>query len=307
MLLQNRISRSRVLLPTMVLYAVAVWLVCGLVSDGLWLQFASFVISSFLMVELNNSNALIRIYSRMVSCSFITMVCMSTFLLQSAGAMLLSICVVVSFIMSFLTYQDKGAVGRTFYSFLSMGLATLIDIKMLFFAPVMWIAMFFYLQSLTPRTFVASLLGLLCPYWFVSVYFLYTTDFTLPLEHFSQLVEFGMVADFSLVPTAAIVAICFVIVLSLTGIIHYIRKRINDKTRTRMLYNTFILVNIASIVFFILQPQQYMTLFTVMIVTASPLIAHFIALTHTRITDISFKVIVTAALALTIINIFKLI
>lgn len=74
-----------------------------------------------------------------------------------------------------------------------------------------------------------------------------------------------------------------------------------------MLYNTFILVNIASIVFFILQPQQYMTLFTVMIVTASPLIAHYIALTHTRITDISFKVIVAAALALTIINIFKLI
>lgn len=307
MLLQNRISRSRVLLPTMVLYAIAVWLVCGLVSDGLWLQFACFVISSFLMVELNNSNALIRIYSRMVSCSFITMVCMSTFLLQSADAMLLSICVVVSFIMSFLTYQDKGAAGRTFYSFLSMGLATLLDIKMLFFAPVMWIAMFFYLQSMTPRTFVASLLGLLCPYWFVSVYFIYTTDITLPLEHFSQLVAFGMVADFSVVPTAALVAICFVFILSLTGIIHYIRKRINDKTRTRMLYNTFILVNIASIVFFILQPQQYMTLFTVMIVTASPLIAHYIALTHTRITDISFKVIVAAALALTIINIFKLI
>ena len=156
-------------MPTIVIYAIAVWRVCGLVSDGLWLQFACFAISSFLMVELNNGNALIRIYSRMVSCSFIVMVCMSTFLLQSAIAMLLSICVVMSLILIFLTYQDKSSMGHTFYSFLSMGLATLIDVNIFFFAPVMWIAMFFYLQSLTLRTFIASLLGLLCPYWFVSI------------------------------------------------------------------------------------------------------------------------------------------
>ena len=307
MLLQNRISRSRLLLPTMVVYAIAVWVACGLVSDGLWLQFACFAISSFLMVELNNSNALIRIYSRMVSCSFITMICLSTFLSHSTSAMFLSICVVMSFIMTFLTYQDKSATGHTFYSFLSLGLATLIDVKMLFYAPVMWIAMYFYLRSFTPRTFVASVLGLICPYWFVSVYFIYTNNFTLAAEHFSQLVEYGMVADFSVVPNPAIVAICFVLTLSITGIIHYLRNRINDKTRTRMLYNTFILVDLASIVFVILQPQHYITLLTILIVTTSPLIAHFIALTHTRITNISFKAIVIAALALTIINILKLI
>ena len=307
MLLQNRISRSRLLLPTMVVYAIAVWVACGLVSDGLWLQFACFAISSFLMVELNNSNALIRIYSRMVSCSFITMICLSTFLSHSTSAMLLSICVVMSFIMTFLTYQDKNATGHTFYSFLSLGLATLIDVKMLFYAPVMWIAMYFYLRSFTPRTFVASVLGLICPYWFVSVYFIYTNNFTLAAEHFSQLGEYGMVADFSVVPNPAIVAICFVLTLSITGIIHYLRNRINDKTRTRMLYNTFILVDLASIVFVILQPQHYITLLTILIVTTSPLIAHFIALTHTRITNISFKAIVIAALALTIINILKLI
>ena len=65
MLLQNRISRSRMLLPTIVIYAIAVWLVCGLVSDGLWLQFACNAINSFLMVELNNGTALIRFISRM--------------------------------------------------------------------------------------------------------------------------------------------------------------------------------------------------------------------------------------------------
>ena len=307
MLLQNRISRSRILLPSMGVYAIVVWLSCGLVADLLWMQFACFVISSYLMVELNNSNALIRIYSRMVSCSFIMMVCMSTFLMKSASAMLLSIFVVMSFITAFLTYQDKSSMGRTFYSFLSLGLATLIEVRLLYIAPVMWIAMFFHLRSMTIRIFISSLFGLVCPYWFVSLYLIYMNDFTLAESHFTQLVKFGDIADFSQVPPSALVSICFVTILSVTGIIHYLRNRINDKTRTRMLYNTFILFNIATIVFLILQPQLYMPLLTILIVTSSPSIAHSIALTHTWITNISFKAIVITALALTIINILQLI
>ena len=307
MLLQNRISRSRILLPSMGIYAIVVWLMCGLLSDHLWLQFACFVISSYLMVELNNSNALIRIYSRMVSCSFIMMACMSTFLLKSASAMLLSIFAVMSFITAFLTYQDKSSMGRTFYSFLSLGLATLLEVRLLYFAPVMWIAMFFYLRSMNIRIFISSLFGLVCPYWFVSLYLIYTNDFTLAVSHFSRLVKFGHIADFSHIPVSALVSIYFVTTLSVTGIIHYLRNRINDKTRTRMLYNTFILFNLATIVFLILQPQLYMPLLTILIVTGSPLIAHFIALTHTWITNMSFKVIVITALALTIMNILQLI
>ena len=243
----------------------------------------------------------------MVSCSFIMMVCMSTFLMKSASAMLLSIFVVMSFITAFLTYQDKSSMGRTFYSFLSLGLATLIEVRLLYFAPVMWIAMFFYLRSLTVRIFISSLFGLACPYWFISLYLIYMNDFTLAESHFTQLVKFGDIADFSQVPPSALVSICFVTILSVTGIIHYIRNRINDKTRTRMLYNTFILFNIATIVFLIIQPQLYMPLLTILIVVSSPLIAHFIALTHTWITNMSFKAIAITALALTIINILQLI
>ena len=307
MLLQNRISRSRLLLPSMGLYAIAVWLLCGLVTDHLWLQFACFVISSYLMVELNNSNALIRIYSRMVSCSFIMMVCMSTFLLQSSKGMLLSICVVMSFVMAFLSYQDKYSMGRIFYSFMSIGIGSMIDVCVLFFVPVMWLAMFFHLQSMTLRTFISSLFGLICPYWFVAVYLIYTNDITLAVEHFSQLAVFGKVANFSQVPVSALVSICYITILSVVGIIHYLRNRVFDKTRTRMFYNTFILFDIFTIAFIILQPQHYATMLIILIVTTSPLIAHFIALTHTWITNLAFKVIVATALSLTIINILQLI
>ena len=291
----------------MSIYALGVWLACGLTSNNLWPQFACFVISSYLMVELNNSNALIRIYSRMVSCSFIMMVCMSTFLLHSASAMLLSICIVMSFITMFLTYQDKNSMGWSFYTFISMGIASLIDVMVLYYAPVTWIAMSFYLRSIKLRTFASSMLGLICPYWFVSLYLIYTNDFTPAIEHFSVMAEYGAVADFSSVPNAALASIGCVIILSVIGIIHYLRNRINDKTRTRMLYNTFILFDILTIVFIILQPQHYAMLLTMLIVTTSPLIAHFIALTHTWLTNMAFKAIAIALLALTVINIMQLI
>lgn len=279
----------------------------GLFSHNLWGQFACFVVSTYLMVELNNSNALIRIYSRMMSCSYILLVCMSPFLFHSTSTMLLSICTIATFIALFITYQDKQSMGWTFYGFTSLGIASVIDVRMLYFAPVLWVAMVFYLRSMTLRTFLTSIFGLLCPYWFLSLYLIYTDDFTPAIEHFSQLARFGRVADITGLPLNMLLSTGLTFILGVTGIVHYVRNRINDKTRTRMLFNTFILVDIASMVFIILQPQLYMPLLTMMIITTSPLIAHFIALTDTRITNWSFMAIVLAVLSLTLINIFQLI
>ncbi|MDR9825015.1 hypothetical protein RCJ22_05260, partial [Vibrio sp. FNV 38] len=83
---QNHVAESRFTLPVVVLYAIAVWLASGLLipsvpitSEGLWkgawVQFVCFFVSAYVLVELNNSNALIRIYSRTVSCSFIVLLC----------------------------------------------------------------------------------------------------------------------------------------------------------------------------------------------------------------------------------------
>ena len=279
----------------------------GLFSHNLWGQFACFVVSTYLMVELNNSNALIRIYSRMMSCSYILLVCMSPFLFHSTSTMLLSICTIATFIALFITYQDKQSMGWTFYGFTSLGIASVIDVRMLYFAPVLWVAMVFYLRSMTLRTFLTSIFGLLCPYWFLSLYLIYTDDFTPAIEHFSQLARFGRVADITGLPLNMLLSTGLTFILGVTGIVHFVRNRINDKTRPRMLFNTFILVDIASMVFIILQPQLYMPLLTMMIITTSPLIAHFIALTDTRITNWSFMAIVLAVLSLTLINIFQLI
>ena len=71
-----------------------------------------------------------------------------------------------------------------------------------------------------------------------------------------------------------------------------------------MIYETFITVDICTIIFLVLQPQHYNILMYIMIINTAPLSGHFIALTHTWITNIAFYVILIAALALTAYNLW---
>ena len=77
---QKHIAQSRWASPITAAYGLVVTSAAGLVTDGLWLNFAMLLVSTVMMAELNNYYALIRIYSRMVSCSFLVMTTMSLFL-----------------------------------------------------------------------------------------------------------------------------------------------------------------------------------------------------------------------------------
>ena len=49
-----------------------------------------------------------------------------------------------------------------------------------------------------------------------------------------------------------------------------------------------------------LQPQLYDLMIRVLLITTSPLIGHFVALTSTKVTNIAFLTIVAVVLALTV-------
>ena len=137
--LQNNVSESRMTLPAAAIYATLVWMAGGLVSDGLWMQFGCFAASTYLMVELNNANALIRVYSRMVSCAFIALSCAAAFLFTSAGGAAMELFAIAAYAALFRSYQDRQAAGLTFYAFMSISTGSLFYAEMLYFAPVLCI------------------------------------------------------------------------------------------------------------------------------------------------------------------------
>lgn len=288
----------------MAVLAVVVALLYGFVEQRMWMQAVCLVTSSYLMVELNNVNALLRIYSRMVSCAFLMLTCVSCFLFSDWQAGIVLLCWIFFYSIIFRCYQIRQASGWVFYAFLSIGIASLFFVQVLFFVPFLWIMTGKNLQALSVKSFFASLLGLIAPYWFGIVYYLANDNLDGFVSHFTEAAQFGTLFDYSMLGEHRIVTFCFVLLLTVIGVVHYLRTSFQDKIRTRMLYGIFIGMNALILVFIVLQPQHFDKLFTLFIVNTSPLIAHFITLTHTKFTNIVFHVIVFLSLSLIAYNLW---
>ena len=301
--LQNRIAESGLVLPSMTAYGLLVWVAAGLLTHHWWPQLVCFTISVYMMVEMNNAFSLLRVRSRMVSAVFIALSCSMCFVFSSLSGALVQLLTIASLLFLLSTYQSPQSLGYIFYAFLLQGLISLLSPHVLLFMPLLWLLMATQLQSLSWRGFMASLIGLLTPYWFISVWFIYQWDFTPLVNHFASLAVF---APLPAVYSTLTLAHCLVFVLTLgltvTGIIHFWRNRIDEKIRTRLLYGLFSWLTVSCLVFTALQPQHYDPLMRIAVVYASPLAGHFLTLSSTRVTNIAFFVIIALVLSVTFVS-----
>lgn len=302
--LQNRIAESRYALPITAIYTVAVWMTGGLAEHDRYMQLAIVAISTYLMVTLNNRNALIRIYSRMVSCSFLALNTMLIFLYTSLQGCITQLCFIMFLLFMFMAYQDKKAPGLAYYAFLCLGIASTQFIQIVFYVPVIWILMASNLMAMSSRMFIASLLGLITPYWFIAVYCAYTQEMDMLTAHITGITEFQKPLMFNGLSTEMTVSLAYIIILAVTGIVHYMRNSYMDKIRTRMIYEFVVSITVSTILFVLLQPQHIYALTGILTTCTSILIAHYIALTRTRLTNISFLIIIIITLVITFINIY---
>ena len=304
--LQNRIAGSRLALPAALAYAIVVWLLGGLIQENRWVQFGLFVLAIYVMAQMNNVNALIRIYSRMVSCSFIAMSCAACFLFPSLRDGFIQLCYAGTITLLFMTYQDKQGSGLTFYAYTLLGMAAIADIRILYFVPVMWLLTATQLQSLSGRTLSASILGILMPFWVMSCWMVWNNGLSSLPSLVAQWDDFGPLLDFTVLSTSQVATWGLVAIAAITGTIHYIRKHRDDRIRTRLLFGFLIWMDLVTVLFLMLQPQLSDMLTGLAIINTAPLIGHFIALTSTRYTNIYCGILLAATLLLTIYNLWTI-
>lgn len=302
--LQNKIAESRFSLPITAIYSVAVWLAGGLIANQLYLHFLLFGLSAYLMVELNNSNSLIRIYSRMVSCSFMALTLMAAFLFDSTDVWVVQFCVITAYLILFKCYQNKRAQGLVFYAFFFIGIASIFFIQILFFVPFLWIMMRANLMTFNIRLLLASLIGLTAPYWFLAGWFIFNGTADLLLAHIKSIAEFTPLFQYDFSNIHNIVTFAYITIIAIIGMFHFMRNSYKDKIRIRMIYEIFITMNALTFVFIILQPQHIKPLLSIMIINSSALVAHYIALTNTKTTNITFCCLAVCTLGLTVYNLW---
>ena len=300
--LQNTLAESRLMLP----FAVAVTLVavylCGAITNRLWMQSLCLGISAYLMVELSNTHQLIRVFGMMVPTMYLLLVCVSPILFPDLGAEIMLLCSIAIYSMLFRCYQMRQSQGLVFYGFFCLGISSLIFAQVLYYVPILWIMLYYHLRTMSGKTFCASLLGIFAPYWFAIGYYMYAYDFSAFLAHFKVLFSFGPLFDHTHLGEHEILSIGWLLLLALIGIVHYVRQGYHDKIRTRMYYGMFIIIDILTFVFLVLQPQHYLFLMPIIIVNTSPLIAHYLSLTGTWLTNITFHFILLVTLLIIFYN-----
>jgi len=301
--LQNRVTQSRLTLPVVSLFSLIVWIVGGLISNNLWINFVCFALSTYLMVELNNMNALIRTYSRSVSCSFIILFSSASFLFTSMQGSILQLCVVAFYLLFFKSYQDTRSMPWIFFAFFSLSMGSLVFVQILYFVPILWLFMIFNMRAMSSRTLIASVIGIIAPYWLWAGYLAVVGDIHPLVDHVIVLTKFAPLS-LGKIPFNKSITLAFILLMAIIGTIHYLRTSYNDKIKVRMLFEMFIAMDIISIIFIGLQPDHYDLLLRLVIINTSPLIAHYVTLTRTWITNISFLFIIIVALALTVYNLW---
>lgn len=283
-------------------YALVIWLLNGLINHRWWLQAGIFFLTVYLIIELSNSNALLRVRSRMVSSVFILLTCATSFTFGSLTGGLTQLFTVAALLALFQTYQEPQAAEKVYYTFLFWSLGSIPFVQLLYFVPLLWILMATQLQSLSIRTLSASFFGLATPYWFFTLWCTYQQDFSWFISHFSALASWGEAATPLTVGQWAVIV--FTLILTVISMFHFWQYSFEDKIRIRLLYGFFIAMTLACTTFLIIQPQHFDPMIRLVFIMASPLIAHFFTLTSNRFTNIFFFVALAIAVIITIINLW---
>ncbi len=306
-------SESSATLPTACVVATLLWwLPQGGYSTVYLLGWLTCALTSYIILEMNAQSALLRIRSRMVSALWLFVIAALGFLHPLQTGTVLLFCLSVSFFCLLRTCDAYRPEPDTMRAYLWLSIGSLLWPPFLLLSIVHLWSQAVYLRSLTRRSFGAAFIGIVLPYalW-VTVAFAFghmepfvdhATSVIAPfLEPFywQWAIDLAQTTDWNgfsegfvrhMTPVAAshmveLSALLFILLLGFTGFVHYVRKSYDDKIRVRMCYYSMMVMQVVIILWMALQPQHFSQLFPLLVLTTIPAAAHFIALTHTWLSN----------------------
>ena len=281
-------------------YGVLVWVAAGLIGQNLWLPFSLLALSVYLMAEMNNRNTLLRIRSRMVSCSFVMLVSMSILNLQDRNVAAVLFCFIAFLFLICYTCQNSSAVGIVFSAFLFIGWASIFWVHLLLMVPILLFLVFRPMYGMSGRTLSAAIMGTLLPYWLGTLYLIYIDDFEPLLNHVASLADFSYLFNYKGVTLGMVINFSVIVISMFIGMVHFMQNSFRDKIRVRLLYRLLIFLSLIITVLIAIAPVMSNYLLPMLAVTVSPLIAHFFTFTSSRISNYTFMAWLVITILITV-------
>lgn len=278
---QNKVAGSEFTLPLCAIAAIGLWWLPQKAFD--WRCFMGLVLcllTTYIVMETNARQHIIRIRTRMMSCVWLVLAASLSFMHPLEEPIIAAAFLCIAYHLLFRCYQRHRPQLDAFHAFLMLSLGS-------FFAPVMlpmailyFLYLAIFLRSLTKKAFWAGILGLIVPYWCYAVWCFITKDMEGFIARLTDMAQFDMpsIEAVQSLPFAWQVSVGVIALLAIVSIVHYLRTNYDDKIRVRMILYIYLLQTLLLMAFLILQPAHYKTTMALIVASASPLIAHYFAL-----------------------------
>lgn len=309
---QNHVSKSTLTLPLCMVTGALAWFWNGSTHEFAfsYSALASFllaVISTYIVIETANLFALLRIRSSMIAAIWVVCISMLPALHSFSMGWVAVPALAASYYTMFLAYQQHEPVLHIFHSFLLLGIASLAIPHLSVFVPLYYWYLLVFLRCLTWRGFWAGTVGMALPACFVLGWCILSRDFTFILGRWellqaTRLFPADGYAWLMSYREPQALNFAFTTLLSVIGIVHYLRTYYNDKIRTRMYLYIYVMQTVASWLLMVCIPDLYYLAYPVFLLGASTMIAHFFALTGTIVSNLLFCLCLILALMLFTLN-----
>jgi len=298
--IQTLVATGRLTLPVVIVVCLLLW---G-VTIRSWSELGSLgivMLSGYMMIEANTTFSLIKTRTALPVSMFGWIATSLFFLHPFSWENLVPLTFILAVHQLFRSYESPSPTTPVFHAFLLISLGSLVLPQFIAFAILWWISMIPF-RSMGVRSFLASLTGLIAPYWFLFGYAFCTDDMPLFLASVQEMVRIYPTGNFP--PATEIISWAVITLTLLISSIHYGQISYKDRTRTRIYHSFLVYAGWWTTLLSILQPVHLHVWMPVQVICMSFLSGHLFTLTRNRFSGILFIVIFVGFVSLMIYNLW---
>ena len=305
--LQGLIATGRFTLPAAILISIGCWAVTYVLSGAsVWQLLPGFALGGligYLLVEMNNAFALIRVRASAQTSLYFLLVSICPALYSLYRGQVAAACLLLTLIFLFRSYRGERTSACLFHAFVFAGVSSLFVPQLMLLIPFLWIGAY-NLRSLNTKSWVASLLGWMLPYWFLLSYAYLTNRMELFFSPFKRLASFSQIGGWE--NASQWVTLAYVGMLFIAGAVHAVALGDEDKLSTRSYLRFLVLLGVCGVVLIVLQPALYSQVLPLLWVCTSILGGRLFILARGRLSNIFFVCTVIGAFLLFAFNLWTL-
>ena len=280
-------ATGRFTLPVVILICLLLW---GSTFQE-WNELISLgvtVIIGYVFIETNTTFNLIRTRTSMPVCLYWLIATALFFLHPFEWTNLVPLVFILATYQLFHSYESVSSSPFIFHSFLFIGLGSIAFPQLLYMVPMLWGSMIPF-RAISIKSFLASIIGLMTPYWFIFGYALYFNKMHILLTPLREAAHLYPI-DYSHLTLPEIASWGFITLLLIVSGFHYWQISYMDKTRTRIYHSYLAIAGFWATLLSILQPVHWCEWLSIQLICTAFLCGHLFSLTRNRFSGIFFIV-----------------